>query len=205
MNARIPLTPPINTRGLFTVFVPYVVEATTVYRCTAIRTFDVLVSLGIDVFEDFYAPFDLTEDDYQADFDVRASIVTLVSSDGVHLYIPNTFIESYPGMNGLDYQRKLFVMDLGLLPKHLDVSNMIPDVVEVISKVVGVSATCEYVEVPYIQSITQSEHVLLEGVRLTAIKGTIPMAQRVSDLEAINNEQSVLIEELTQALADVQS
>lgn len=203
--ARKLLTPPINTRGLFTVFSPFVVQMTTVYRCTAIRTFDVLITQGIDVFEKFYTPLELSEDIYTEDFDMRASIVTLVSSEGEHLYIPNTFIESYPGMNGLDYNRKLFVMDLGLLPSHLSVANMIPDVVEVIAKVVGVSATCEYVEVPYIQSITQAEHVQLESSRLSAIRGVTPMVQRVADLEIINNEQSDLIEQLTQALADAQA
>lgn len=203
--SRVPLTPPINTRGLFTVFSPFTVELTTVYRCTSIRTFDVLISKGIDVHEEFYAPLNLDEKTYEDDFDMRASIVTLVSSEGDHVYIPNTYIESYPGMNGLDYNRKLFVMDLGLLPTTIDVSNMIPDVVDVISKVVGVSATCEYVEVPYIQSITQSEHVQLEATRMAAIASSTPMVERIVELEEINNTQSELIEQLTQALADAQA
>ncbi len=203
--ARVLVTPPINTSGLYTVYTPYTVADNTVYRCTAIRTFDVLISNSIDVYTEFYLPFDISTDDYNLDLDMSASIITLVASDGTFLYIPNTYIESYPGMNGLDYNRKLFVMDLGLLPLDLSVENMMEDVVEVITNVVGVSATCEYVEVPYIQSITQEEHVQLEATRASAIKNHTPSAERIAELEEINNEQSVLIEELSQALAAMQS
>lgn len=203
--ARIPLTPPINTKGRYTVFEPYSVELNKVYRCTAIRTFDVLISKGIDVYAEYYAPKALDVEVYEEDYDVSASIVTLVSSEGEYLYIPNTFIESYPGMNGLDYNRKLLVIDMGLLPSTLDFSNLIPDVEDVITKVAGVSGTGEYVEVPHIHSITQDEHVQLEATRTSAIRSHQPLQERLSELEAINSEQATLIEELTQALADAQT
>lgn len=165
------ITPPINAAGIFTAYAPFTLPINIVYRCDAIRTFKELIKKGINVFTTYYEPKGLSEATYQADYDLNASMVTLVSGTGEFLYIPNTYIESYPGDAGVVYNRKVLVIELGMLPTQMDVDYIFPLVEDLIHKNLGVANTASVVTAPYTGVITHDQHVTLEASRLVAIRG----------------------------------
>lgn len=164
------ITPPINASGIYTAYAPFTLPLNIVYRCDAIRTFKELIKKGINVYTTYYEPHGLSEAVYQADYDLNASIVTLVDGAGGFLYIPNTYIESYPGDAGVTYNRKVLVIELGMLPTQMDVDYIFPLVEDLVHKNLGVANNASVVTAPYTGVITHDQHVTLEAARLVAIR-----------------------------------
>ena len=197
---RKPITPPINASGVFTAYAPFTLPINIVYRCDAIRTFKELIKKGINVYTTYYEPKGLSEATYQEDYDMSASIVTLVDGAGGFLYIPNTYIESYPGDSGVTYNRKILMIELGMLPTAMDVDYVFPLVQDLIHKNLGVANTASVVTAPFTGVITHDQHVTLEAARLVAIRNyktiqeqLIETQKQLAAYQAQNNQLMAVI------------
>lgn len=178
------LTPPINTSGIFTLYLPFTLPTGVVYRCSAIRTFTELEKHGIDVYKTYYKPQDIAEDTYKVDLGLKASIVTLVSGAGEEVYVPNTYIESYPGDSGVRYSRNVLVVDVGLVPETTDLSYLKDLLVDLVHHNVGVTSTAEIVTAPYTGSVSHDQHVAWETARRAAIQGYVPLVEQLTAANA---------------------
>lgn len=178
------ITPPINTSGIYTLYMPFTVPTDTVYRCDAIRTFKELAKRNIDVFATYYAPFNLAENIYNEDAQLGASIVTLVSVTGEFYYVPNTFIQSYPGSAGVRYDRKILVVELGLMPSTIDLDYFTPIVQDLVKKNVGVENTPSVVIAPFNGTVSHDQHVTLEASRRIAIQNYVSKDEQIVKLQA---------------------
>lgn len=183
-RVRKPITPPINASGIFTAYAPFTLPLNIVYRCDAIRTFKELIKKGINVYTTYYEPANLSESIYQDDYDLNASMVTLVDGAGGFLYIPNTYIESYPGDSGVTYDRKFLLIELGMLPTAMDVSYMFPLVEDVVHKNLGVANTASVVTAPFTGVITHDQHVTLESARLVAVRNYKTIEEQLIETKA---------------------
>lgn len=189
MSERRLVTPPVNATGIFIVSQPYTLREKTTYRCHAIRTIDELAKKNIDVYGQYYKPVGISTSIYEEDTDKGASIVTLISSDNKYVYIPNTYIESYPGMSGIRYERKLVLVDMGPLPNTMDIEYIVDDVASMVKKAAGVGdemVNVELATVPMDGTLTHEEHVELEASRRAAINNHTPLAEQVTLLEKEN-------------------
>lgn len=172
-RVRALITPPIHATGVYSLYSPFTVSLEMIYRCHAVRSFDELVKRGINVFEEYYSPKGLTEKIYKEDAAKGASIVTLISADNEYLYVPNTYIESYPGMAGLRYERKLLMLDLGPLPANFQLNYLLADMQDLVTKAVGVTedkAKLTFATVPMNGSVSHEDHIQLEATRRAAIQ-----------------------------------
>ena len=95
------ITPPLLAKGRYTVRAPFEVKETSIYTCIALRKFEDIVELGEDVYQTYYQPFGLTTAVYQLDVRAGAVIVTLQDPYGEVLYIPDTYILTYPNMGDI--------------------------------------------------------------------------------------------------------
>lgn len=195
------ITPPINTTGFYKVYQPFILSADLTYRCDAIRSFTELAKRNIDVFKTYYQPHGISETEFGNDVSRKASIVTLVSSEGEFVYVPNSYIEAYPGMEGVAYQRTVLMVELGPLPATIELEYMLPRVNDLVTKATGTSATARYVAVPLESPITHDQHHQLEDARRGALASFQPLEEQLLTLTARNDELTRLVDELMEIIA----
>ena len=181
---RVSRVPPPHTAGVFLVYEPFQISNTAVYKCTAIRTFDELQLRNIDVYKTYYKPKGLSETIYQEDANMRASIVVLEGADLSELYIPSTYIKSYPGGDGLAYVNKIMVLDLGLMMADVPTSHVEVLMQDIVKQHIGVDTEVKTVSVPYIGSVSHELGVEMERVRIAAIRANKTIYQQLQETTA---------------------
>lgn len=197
---RYPITPPENTQGSFITKNPFELPVDVIYKLEAIRTFPELKRANIDVFSKYYEPAGLTRQDFLDDADMEASILTFKSTDGEIRYIPNTFVESYPGQTALDYRRNIVVLDCGLVPAYVDINKLSVDLGNLATSMVGVQVTPEVTTLAYEGTITDEEHVRMEALRKQTIRQVTPLSEQVVSLTQRNAELQTLNDRLIEIL-----
>ena len=158
------ITPTINTVGVFKVEKPFFVESKRVYEVVAIREFDDIWLQGGDVYEEYYKPNGLSEEIYERDVKLGATIVTLKSKVG-NVYIPDTFIESFPKLGYLNYKHVILSVDIGAVSDDIILEALISDLIELASNHVGVTATVKKHTAPTTNALTRDEVKSLEKQR----------------------------------------
>lgn len=158
------ITPTINTVGVFKVEKPFFVESKRVYEVVAIREFDDIWLQGGDVYEEYYKPNGLSEEIYERDVKLGATIVTLKSKVG-NVYIPDTFIESFPKLGYLNYKHVILSVDIGAVSDEINLDALIADLKELASKHVGVTANVKKHTAPTTNALTRDEVKSLEKQR----------------------------------------
>lgn len=162
-------TPPLHAEGRYTLRLPWVASPTTIYSCIAIRSFADIFKLGKNVLADYYAPKNLTSLEYEADSAEGAHIVTLLSREGEVIYVPDTYIESYPNMNNVAYSHVVLSVSIGALPDYIDLTFLRQQLSAVTSDVIGVAPTVKENRAPSVGAIDPLQHENLEVSRLAAI------------------------------------
>lgn len=172
------VTPALNSRGLFEVDHPFRLREKQVYEVIAIREFPDFWAEHVDVFETYYEPYGLTEKDYERDRVAGAAIVSLLGEEGV-LFIPDTYILSYPELGYADYQHVVLSVSLGALHRKRNLSGLKKEVGELISGYLGIKPNVNIHVGPVKEQLTLQEAQTLESVR----KGTITHAN-TAELQA---------------------
>lgn len=205
-DIRVPVTPPIYAEGIFTCYPPFdsKVDINTVYVVEAIRSFPEMERRDRDVFAEIYQPAELSEAIYNEDADAHAAIVTLKSTDGTLVFIPNTYIESYPGMAGLDYSRNVVVLDVGMIPATIDLALLKKDLLDVVVKNVGASVEVTIDKMRYEGNVTHEEHVKLETARRLAIRQHVPLQMQLDEANQRNDALQAQVDELIETIAEIQ-
>lgn len=202
MAQLLPNTPQVNLEGLFKVKTPYALSESVIYRVDAVQNFPDLQRKKIDVYNTYYKPVGLTREDCVADANVGASIVTLKSRDGQVYYLPDTYIETYPGLNGLNYKRNVVVIDLALVPEYVDVSLLVNDLKSVLERGLGITANVDITSMDYEGTVTEEEHLQMEAVRKAKIREQVPLSEQVATLTAQNQELQAMNDAMILILKD---
>lgn len=163
------MTPPLNATGRFILREPFVAKETTVYQCIALRKFDDLVELGSNIFEDYYEPFGLSLNDFRNDDRVDAVIVTLMEPTGEIIYVPDTYIVSYPNMGDVTYQRIVLSIGMGPIPSFLPLEHLQSQIVGLVSDVIGVDGDVRLHAAPALGAVSPEQHEIMEAARANRI------------------------------------
>jgi hypothetical protein len=163
-------TPPIGTKGIYQLKVPFSVPPTKIFTCEAVRTFDDLYKRNRDVFTEFYLANGLTDENFQSDRRAGAAIITLISEDQEVVYVPDTYILSFPDMGMVNYQRVILSLDFGALPEYVNLDYTMTQMTTIAGKVLGRVPDIELHVAPTTQSIGPVEHQSLEAARLAQIE-----------------------------------
>lgn len=200
-------TPPLLARGRYQLRNPFSAGTTTIYTCKAIRTFDDIYKLNIDVFETYYVPYGITEAEFEADRREGACIITLMSvpigiqADAPELiYVPDTFIESYPNMNDVTYNHVVLSLSMGALPDYLDLGLLKEKLGNVASEVIGVTPVVKEHIALSSGAISPAEHQTRETARLAAIQTRNTDYSNLRNLQASYDDLMVRYRALEQAL-----
>lgn len=203
--------PPLGSRGIFALRIPFTADAGTIYRVGGERTFEEMLAQGLDPMKLVYAPVGLSTVDYANDQAAGAAVIILMSDTQKPLYVPDTYIDSYPNMGVVPHQRVVMAADLGMLPDSYDLTRAQQAYAKAISDDIGVQPTIVVCVAPTTDVITQEQYVQNTAARTAAIKNRttdyakLLVAQdQVANLTQSNQQLVAMIETLKQQLEDLQ-
>lgn len=176
-------TPPFKVSGLWELRKPWVCNGTQVYTCIAIRKFDEILLDQGDIYRDYYYPKGLAYGVYEADKELGASIVTILSEFGEEIDVPDTYIVKYPQVNLADYHHVVLSASLGPLPTKSNLTHVRAKMMEVLEAVVGKKPTIKLHSAPVTNAITTKQAQQAEQVRQSAITDRTTTYMAVSELE----------------------
>lgn len=186
------VTPPLLTKGRYTLITPFTALPTTLYTCAAIRTMQECQIHGEDVLNDIYIKAGLTKADYDRDSKAGAKIVTLLSDEATPIYVPDSYIESYPNYDAVPYSHTVLSIDLGALPDYVSLANLQLEISALTSDVVGKESKVTVHRGASTGLVTPVQHETAEVARVAAIKRrTTYRAENVR----LTNENAALVEQ----------
>lgn len=170
-------TPPLLAKGRYTLVAPWIANPNMLYTCMAIRAFEDIYKLGYDVQTIYYHSRGLVDGSiitspaftFAAERAKQPNIITLVGDDGSVIYVPDTFIASYPNLSEVKYSHMVLSVSLGALPDYLDLNAVKAAVSGLVAQTTGVTPTVLEHRVPSTENPTAGQHETLEVTRLSAI------------------------------------
>jgi hypothetical protein len=187
------LLPPPGTRGIYSLKAPFTTEPATLYTAGAIRGFTDIENNGGNVYELYYEPYQLTTADYTRDRNNGEYIVTLLSATLAPLYVPSSYIASFPNLASQPYSHVVMSASMAMLPDALDLTFAKGAMASVLSDILGVTVKVQIASAPYTGVITPEQHEVLEVARQAAIRN------RTTDYSKVV-AQNATIDSLTQRL-----
>lgn len=168
------LIPPIGTSGIYKLAAPFntLLQSNTSYRCDAVRRIADFLEVGLEPYEEFYQPNSLTRETYDQDVRNQVCIISLVSSGGHWVYVPSTYILSYPDLNGVPYTVMVLGLELGAIPNYKDLTGLKQALSNLTRDTIGVVPTIKEVAISAVQKLSQSDHDALENARALSISNS---------------------------------
>lgn len=198
------MTPAMHAKGLFQLKAPWPAQLQAIYEVIAIRSFTDFIKKGESVYDLFYRPLNLSQQDFDNDAAEGAHIVTLRSSTAATIFVPDTYILSYPALDTVTYTRIVLSVDLGPLPANVALDHLKTTLASAASDITGNVATVKEHAVPYAAIVTESEHATLESVRQAAVTNRTIDRARVLEQQTIIDAQAAMISDLQDAIVALQ-
>lgn len=195
-------TPPIDRYGRYQLRNPWSADPGKVYICEAIRSYPDCEERGLDVLNDIYIANGLTESEYNDDLAVDPNIITIMADDGETIYVPDTYVASYPNMADITYSHVVLSASIGPLPDYVPLAVLQSKISSLCSDVIGQAPEVNINKAPHAGAITPDQHEGMEAARTAAI--TIRETDHTLLMQARTELQAKdqIIEDLTQILED---
>ena len=170
-------TPPLYASGKWGLATPWSAANDVTYVCHAIRTFEDIEKMGENVYERYYKPY-ITDGSthggkvwlFAQERLLYPNIVTLISNDNRIIYVPDTFIVSFPDSSEFKYNQVVLAVPLGILPDKFDTSHIVQAVKDKVSTLLGITVTPVTTVASLLSNPTLEEHLSLEANRLASIR-----------------------------------
>ena len=190
-------TPPLYATGQWSIRTPFAVDDNAIYTCKAIRSIDDLEARGVDPYEAFYKPHGISRSAYEQEVTNLANIVTLMSDTQPLVYVPDTYIESYPDVTTVPYRHIVLSMSLGAVPDSLVLDDLTLKIQELVEANIGITGTVAVHQAgTTAKGIEQGTHRTLESNRLARIENnTTDYAKALSaqaELERLREQMATL-------------
>lgn len=197
------ITPPMNISGAFLLRTPFVADPAKSYTVTAHRSFSELIVRGQDPLKLVYAPVNLTATAYAEDQMEGAIIIALRDNSGNVMYVPDTYIDRYPGLGSVPYSRLIGVVDLGMWANYRDLDDVLASLKEACKGNLGVDVQVTLARASTSNVVTEEQHTQLLAAREAAKTNnetSTATITRLSDAiiakDALIAEQELLIKAL---------
>lgn len=193
------LIPPIGTKGRYILHDPFgaAIHPTELYQLSAVRYFEDIENNGGNVYDLYYKPFNLPESQVQTDRGNRVALLTLTTPKYPPIYVPTSFVQSYPDLNVRPYSQYILTLSLGPLPDDVILEPAMNAVANAASDFLGVTPQVFTASIPLSDLITAEDHENREVTRQAAI------ADRTTDYALVRELQGQVMT-LTQQVAILQ-
>lgn len=193
-------TPPIGAYGAYKLKQPWVTAVGQNYRCTALLRLEHFTKTDRNVFELIYAPMGLSQDVFTADQQADVIIVDLLATNGDRIYVPDTYIDSYPDQSSIVYNYTVLSIDIGPQPSTIDLSTCLSDVKDVVSKYTGIDSkniTTDVHTAISNTSMTQEQYIAARNAQINALATIQTKDQQIAQLQKTIQSQNSVINQLT--------
>lgn len=174
------ITPSLYASGKWVLSSPWAAAPDITYVCHAIRTFEDIEKLGEDVYQRYYKPYIIDGNTYNGKVWYFANeklekpnIITLISTDNRVIYVPDTFIVTFPDTAEFQYSQLVLAVPLGLLPDTYDVTHITAAVKDKINTLLGIDINPLLARGAVNGNPTLDEHLALEANRQAAIRRNV--------------------------------
>jgi len=190
MSESILLT--IGSTGSFELKTPFDIKASAEERfaCKAIRKISDYIANNENPKDDIYIANGLTETNYETDAALDEHIVSLQSDTGHWLYIPSSYILTYPLVNGIPYRSIMIGISLPSIPVNKDLSNIKTDIINLIKDTIGIEPIIKEVETSRTILLSKEDHDDIEMNRAIISAGRVTDRSRYMSL--VQNYQTAL-------------
>lgn len=180
------LIPAVGTKGRYTLKPPFdaAMKPNTLYTLSAVRKFDEIETFAQSIYEQFYHPFQLTESDVNTDRANGAMIITLMTAEAQALYVPTTYVQSYPDLNYKPYRQFVAVLSFGAMADDTLFEPVIQGLKNATSEFLGVEPEVHIASMPLTDVITPEQHENLEATRQAAISNRTTDYARLYEAQA---------------------
>lgn len=190
------VTPPLGAFGAYTLKAPWTTVANISYKCVSLRRVEEIVKSGKDVFETFYAPMGLDLTVANADILQGVVFVGLLGGDGSRIYVPDTYIESYPDQSAVTYDYTVMSVDLGPQPSDMDLTSLIDEFKAIASNHTGIDLENILVHIGRAKSntmMTQEQYVAASEARQLKIADRVVTNTVMLEKDETIRKQEALI------------
>lgn len=189
--------PNIGETGFYTLKAPFDVLLTpkTLYTCQSIDTINKFIASGESVYDKFYGPLKVSNDQYQQDVADNVTIIGLQAGTGEWVFVPSSFIVTAPVSNGVKYIPVVIGLSLGAIPDAHNLESVIQQCKDVITSSLGIDPEVKGVVVGSPKWFTQEEHDLIMQVRQEKVSTATPSNILVNVLKKENEQLKGVIAE----------
>ncbi|ABY63073.1 hypothetical protein ST201phi2-1p245 [Pseudomonas phage 201phi2-1] len=182
------LIPKVGTKGRFVLKPPFdaAMIPNTLYTMTAERTFDEIDTFGTNIYTQFYQPFNIPEAQVATDRAAGAVIITLMADSARPLYVPSTYVQSYPDLNYKPYNQYIAVLSFGPLADDTLFEPTVQALKNTTSEFLGVEPEVHIAFMPLTDIITPEQHDNQEAARQAAISNRSTDYARLYEVQAQN-------------------
>lgn len=153
--------------GLWKIKAPYDVLLTpnTLYTCDSVQSIRSFIASGVSVYDRYYGPLGVSDDQYQQDVADNVVIVGLQAGTGEQAFIPASFIEGAPSSNGVKYIPVVLGVSLGAVPDSVNLEPIIQQCKDLVESTFGIVPEVKGVMVGSPKWFTNEQHELMENAR----------------------------------------
>lgn len=197
-------TPDIGQSGIYKLVFPFdtLVTPKIVYTCRSLRTINDILAAGEEIFDTYYKSIGLTKTDYERDAKANVCIVGLQSGTGEWIYVPTSYIESAPNMNGVKYTSLVLGVSLGPLPDKFNLEGLIAIFKDATTATIGVTPEVKGIVVSQPAILSREEHDRLTLARTEKITQNRTDYSRVREQTQLITQLNAKIEALEKYIAE---
>ncbi len=160
--------------GFFNLKAPFsgLINPDSLYTCQSVRSINDYIASGESVYDKYYAPLKISDDEYQQDIADNVCIVGLQAGIGEWVYVPTSYILTAPINNGVKYIPVVMGISLGPIPDDYNLEAIKQQMLDIALNTFGVEAEVKGAVVGSPKWLTNEEHELLEVARREKITGS---------------------------------
>jgi hypothetical protein len=186
------MIPSMNAAGRFEAAAPFdqIVNQSTYYTVEATRTIHEMEGAKLDLYSLVFAPVGVTAEDFPTVLkrakDSGAIICALLDRNGLPVYVPTTYLTSFPLVDGVSYERMCMIADLGPVPPSmaLAMQQVLDHTKQYITATLGVTSTVRLGTIPTVGYVSQSQADAYENTRKGLITDASNDVAKVKTLTA---------------------
>tara|TARA_B100001057_G_scaffold463613_1_gene517977 strand:+ start:197072 stop:197671 length:600 start_codon:yes stop_codon:yes gene_type:complete len=180
------LTPTIYATGRYQVRDPFTLVDGVDYTCHAVRTFKECQQRGMDVFKEVYEANGIGRDKYLTDEAAGINIIALMTEGQPTLYIPDSYIASYPNLGEAVPQRLIISVDIGVISSHWSPDYLIEQMRNLASDIAGGEPEVELHSIPLLGRKSSGDVPAIEAGREVAVTQRTSDYAKTQELERSN-------------------
>ncbi len=162
------IIPTIGAKGFYKLKAPFnsFLHEDEQYSCQGVRSLGDYIGFNEDPLNNIYLYYGLTEEDFNNDVANNMFIVSLQSENGQWIYVPASYLSSYPIMNGIPYQNIMLGVSLGAVPNTVDLAPIQTLIANVVYENYGVQPIIKPVILSKPKLIDVDSHNTIQNARL---------------------------------------